>query len=61
MPSGALAKKLLMVSGLGLVVLLLVGAAVGAIPQSVQELWGSLNRLFVDAQLEGYPQEMAHL
>lgn len=35
MPSGALAKKLLMVSGLGLVVLLLVGAAVGAIGSAI--------------------------
>jgi len=34
-PSGALAKKLLMVSGLGLVVLLLVGAAVGAIGSAI--------------------------
>lgn len=35
MPSGALAKKLLMVSGLGLVVLLLVGVAVGAIGSAI--------------------------
>ena len=35
MPSGALAKKLLMVSGLGLVVLLLAGAAVGAIGSAI--------------------------
>ena len=35
MPSGALAKKLLLVSGLGLVVLLLVGAAVGAIGSAI--------------------------
>jgi len=34
-PSGALAKKLLMVSGLGLVVLLLAGAAVGAIGSAI--------------------------
>ena len=35
MPSGALAKKLLMVSGLGLVVLLLVGTAVGAVGSAI--------------------------
>lgn len=35
MPSGALAKKLLVVSGLGLVALLLAGAAVGAIGSAI--------------------------
>ena len=35
MPTGALAKKLLLVSGVGLVVLLLVGMAVGAIGSAI--------------------------